>query len=588
MSTLHPWTELAQLWLSALAVTALHSLWIGTLAAGIYALAERMGIWCRPQTRYRAGMALLAATAVALAWICAGELETVPALDSTVGSMIAVGSAGTSVGAAAATPALDWWSWASSEGLAWLGAVWMLGAGVSLSRTVRAWLGLRRVVHLAQPLPGLQLRLHQLQARLQMRGVVRVVCSALDHAPFVIGLLRPVIVLPASALSGLTPQQVDAVLMHELAHVRRVDLWLNLAQVVLETLVFFHPLVLWLSRRMREVREECCDDLVLQGGIAAPVYARALLVLEQRRVLSARLAPAAVGGVLLTRIERLVQEREETDGAPASAPWVALGLLLVVLTLGLHWPGMAPLSDPAHPRQVLRAQLAIATGEPVPQAMLTALPVQVPPVRVPALAEPAPASAILTDTADAAIPVPLTLPVGSPSSDAAGLEPERSVLQPRAIAQAEPADLQMPLDQTTPLIPSMSLPASVEAPSTTDAVQTPPRRPAAGAFAPAHSVMPEFPANARAAGSAGRVVLTYTLDSRGHARSVRVEFASGDVAFVSAARAALRQWRYSREDALRLGGDRLLQEFTFRLGDNEGAQGDGRCDPLLGTRVCRH
>jgi beta-lactamase regulating signal transducer with metallopeptidase domain len=118
--------------------------------------------------------------------------------------------------------------------------------------------------------------------------------------------LRPVILLPASALTGLSPQQLEAIIAHELAHIRRHDYLINLLQTVVETLLFYHPAVWWVSRRIRQEREHCCDDLAVAVCGDALTYARALLEMEQLRAAGPQLAMAANGGSLMNRIQRLV------------------------------------------------------------------------------------------------------------------------------------------------------------------------------------------------------------------------------------------------------------------------------------------
>jgi HEAT repeat protein len=122
----------------------------------------------------------------------------------------------------------------------------------------------------------------------------------------VIGWLHPVILLPASALTGLTPQQLEAIIAHELAHIRRHDYLINLLQALIEALLFYHPAVWWVSRQIRQEREHCCDDLAVTVCGDARAYARALLEMEQLRAAGPHLAMAANGGSLLPRIQRLV------------------------------------------------------------------------------------------------------------------------------------------------------------------------------------------------------------------------------------------------------------------------------------------
>ncbi len=122
----------------------------------------------------------------------------------------------------------------------------------------------------------------------------------------VIGWVRPVILLPASALTGLTPQQLEAIIAHELAHIRRHDYLINMLQALVETLLFYHPAVWWVSRRIRQEREHCCDDLAVAVCGDAFAYARALLEMERLRAAGPQLAVAANGGLLMNRIQRLI------------------------------------------------------------------------------------------------------------------------------------------------------------------------------------------------------------------------------------------------------------------------------------------
>ncbi len=125
------------------------------------------------------------------------------------------------------------------------------------------------------------------------------------------GWIRPALLLPAATLAGLTPQQLEAVLAHELAHILRYDYVVNMLQTVVETLLFYHPAVWWASGRMRQERELCCDDLAVSACGDALCYARALTRLERLRVgapAHAGLALGSTGGSLLYRIRRIMGE----------------------------------------------------------------------------------------------------------------------------------------------------------------------------------------------------------------------------------------------------------------------------------------
>src|SRR5690606_25165454 len=142
-------------------------------------------------------------------------------------------------------------------------------------RLAAAWQATRRLVaQAAEPAAPLALEIaSRLSARLKLRVPVRLLESVRIDTPVAIGWLRPVILLPAAAVTGLTPAQLEAVLAHELAHVRRHDFVVNVVQRCVESLLFYHPAVWWLSANIRADREECCDDVALESCRNAITYA---------------------------------------------------------------------------------------------------------------------------------------------------------------------------------------------------------------------------------------------------------------------------------------------------------------------------
>ena len=142
----------------------------------------------------------------------------------------------------------------------------------------------------APRLGNVQARVRVLARSLGMEQAVAVVESFEVAVPMVVGILRPVILLPSSTHAGLRPDELEAVLLHELAHIRRRDLWVGFVQGLVEVVLFFHPAVWWISRRLRAERELCCDDAVLAGGMSARLYAGALLRLSEQRLFGAHSA----------------------------------------------------------------------------------------------------------------------------------------------------------------------------------------------------------------------------------------------------------------------------------------------------------
>src|SRR5206468_5834406 len=217
--------------------------------------------------------------------------------------------------------------------LPWVVLVWFGGVVALSLRLASGWLVTRqlgRVGTAAVPDACVEAGA-RLAARLRISRPVRVLGSAVVQVPAVMGWLRPVILLPASALTGLTALQLDALLAHELAHVRRYDYVVNLLQSVVETLLFYHPAVWWVSQQVREEREHCCDDLAVAVCGDAHFYATALLGMERLRAATPAFALAAAGrgGSLRDRIRRLVAP-VQTEIFPR---WMA-GVLAVTLALG--------------------------------------------------------------------------------------------------------------------------------------------------------------------------------------------------------------------------------------------------------------
>ncbi|MBM3724883.1 MAG: GWxTD domain-containing protein [Acidobacteria bacterium] len=223
----------------------------------------------------------------------------------------------------------------ASEVLGWLTPFWLVGAVLFQMRVVGGWVGtrrLRRVGVCEAPRPWKQ-TLAELAARMRVSRPVQLLESSLAAAPVVIGYLRPAILVPAGLLAGLPPDQVEAILLHELAHSRRHDYLINLLQAVVEALFFYHPAVWWISGFVRAEREHCCDDLAVAAtGRGVYEYALALEALERNRCLGTisnenAAVVAATGGNLVKRIGRLLYPAARP--APAMG-WVVAPVLVVV------------------------------------------------------------------------------------------------------------------------------------------------------------------------------------------------------------------------------------------------------------------
>ena len=211
--------------------------------------------------------------------------------------------------------------------------VWLIGVVVLSLRLMSGWLWVQRLKsHGTSPAAdGWHHMAHRLSRRLHIGRPVRLLESTIVDVPTVIGWVKPVILMPASALAGLNPHQLEAILAHELAHIRRHDYLVNLLQTVVETLLFYHPAVWWLSHRIRAERENCCDDLAVSLCGDPYTYAQALADLEELRAPGRHFAMAVSGGSLADRIRRLLGAPSHAGRAPG---WLAGGASVLVL-LGL-------------------------------------------------------------------------------------------------------------------------------------------------------------------------------------------------------------------------------------------------------------
>jgi beta-lactamase regulating signal transducer with metallopeptidase domain len=161
--------------------------------------------------------------------------------------------------------------------LPWTLAGWMSGVLILSVRLLLGFLGIRRWRRNLEPLADdLRTRVALLSERLGLPGFSRVFVSRRAMEVVALGYLRPMVLLPAALVTRMPPEMVEAVIAHELAHIRRHDLWVNLAQRVVETLLFYHPAVWWLSNHLRRERELCCDALAVQATGERLTYASAL------------------------------------------------------------------------------------------------------------------------------------------------------------------------------------------------------------------------------------------------------------------------------------------------------------------------
>jgi len=232
--------------------------------------------------------------------------------------------------------------------LPWALVGWMGGVLVLSVRLLLGFLGVRRWRRHAEPLAeDLEARMARLSERLGLPGFARVFTSRHAREVVALGYLRPMVLLPAAFATQMPPEMLEAVIAHELAHIRRLDLWVNLAQRVVETLLFYHPAVWWLSSRLRSERELCCDELAVKATGERLTYASALE--RAGRVRLAIRQPVLALGLGQGRRSTLGRVRHVL-GLPPTSPdsrfWLA-GVIAVVLLAGLATPAVTVLTAEA-------------------------------------------------------------------------------------------------------------------------------------------------------------------------------------------------------------------------------------------------
>jgi beta-lactamase regulating signal transducer with metallopeptidase domain len=196
-------------------------------------------------------------------------------------------------------------------------SIWLMGVFALSLRMFGGWMLVRKLQKSTRTKAPNSVYAAFIRLSMQMgirRKVDLLICSRIS-GPVAMGVLRSTVLLPVSALTHLSPDQLEVVLAHELAHIRRGDYLWNMVQSMVETLFFFHPAVWWLGGRTRQLRELCCDDAALECCGDPVVYATALLQLEEQRNVRLRLAMALDGhGTRSSLKDRIVRILEGVQG----------------------------------------------------------------------------------------------------------------------------------------------------------------------------------------------------------------------------------------------------------------------------------
>jgi beta-lactamase regulating signal transducer with metallopeptidase domain len=308
----------------------LHFLWQGVLIALVAALLLRISRQAKPQIRYAiACIALLLCFMLPLAstWHSIsldGQSDIASQIPQTIVNVNVADSRTFSSNALQA----------SLHGqIPWIVIAWSLGCAFFSLRMALglSWIANARRHSLANTDASLQAKLNLLAIQFELPRRIRLlICNDID-SPVTAGWWKPIVLVPAALATRLTPDLIEALLAHELAHIKRHDYVINLGQSAIEAVLFFHPAVWWLSKQIRIERENIADDMAAEVLGEPRQLAEALAALNEFQFAGPLLAPAAHGGNLMSRIQRLVKPSQHVLNWKMSA--VLFGLALVCLSV---------------------------------------------------------------------------------------------------------------------------------------------------------------------------------------------------------------------------------------------------------------
>lgn len=531
--------------------TLLHSLWeiaaITSLVAALSALSRDV------ETRYLIHSLGLAAAALApvITFLILWPAE--------VGGATVAGTAVVSLTSVVDAASAEAWRPELRDLLPLAVLAWIIGVSIKGSKVILAW---RRTTLLLEASgrpapPELAAVFERLVERMALGVRATLMLSERVEVPSVIGWLRPIVLMPPAVLAGLTPQQVELILAHEIAHIRRHDYLVNLLQVVLETLIFYHPGVRWMSRRMRELREECCDDLVVDQSGEPLAYARALTELEGLRQQHGVVCMAATGGQLMRRIQRIALPHQQRG----SSVW-ATGLLIsttaAAVTMGgdLLLDNVAPEATRATARQVT-SYAPMASGPSLQLGLDSVAPLVLPETEAPASRgqgrtdpDPIPARP-LTDA-------PLALDLSTMAAQIA--------------------------ETTETAGPSVATSSSTQGPAHDGPVIRMQAAVAEGGEAIAMAA-PVYPESQRRRGHGTVIDVEFTVLPDGSVADVHFPYLSvEDRPFRDAVETAVSSWRFV---PYRLYGEVIAQPVAHRVVFSVEETDQRSCRRMTGSRVCR-
>jgi bla regulator protein BlaR1 len=535
----------------------LHFLWQGALVGLVYKAAKVM--FPRGEPRYRLGVVALLALAlcpVLTSWHLSHAAANIPAIGPDTVAKAIQGGQALSFAAPASVPVLE-------AILPWMVLAWSCGVLFLCLRAWHQWRNVKALVKFAAVLPVWEFKANEMAKRFGVRQSLRVLCSARIATPILIGWIRPVILLPMAVICNFPATQIELIFAHELAHLRRWDPLINLFQVVLETLHFYHPVVHWIGRDVRNEREICCDAIALAiGGGSRREFAETLVELGDLSERETPLFLAASGGELMDRVEQIILPPDNIGHVTLSTRFIAcvFSAVLVAITLCFQWSKTHAHGRLAESVQNVGATLALPIL-PVMQSIKATNWMDLTPARVQVLRA-------AKGTAN----------IDGKTTLMSAVDDEKSMTL-RILLPTVPrfADLITKIEQ--PISPPFDSDYAANSAPTPVAIRI---------------QQPVYPRAALLHGIEGRVVIEFSVGTDGGAQNMRVVSALPAGVFDQSALRAMRGWKYTAASA---GRFRQTMAFTLIDGSANRASAYGAnkaaiaaqisCQVPTGTHICR-
>lgn len=457
--------------------------------------------------------------------------------------------------------------------LPYLVVFWMAVVLLISSHLFQSWLTLLKLSKdTSVKLPNnLMQKLEEVTFTLKLKVKPIISISEKIDIPATFGFFKPVILLPLSLISKLPSEQMEAILIHELCHIKRADFLHNILQLLVETLFFYHPLTKWISRDIRKIREQCCDEMVLDLEANPMVYANALTniasIYNKHNKLNHRdrsnIQIAVSDGELLTRIKFLMLEKRSKS--PITN--ILLGLLFVTLALVLFNNIIAKSST-------YESQMSLSNSS----STSTNSNVEVRPIYE------TPNIYGLFNNQKKLNESPLIKPIktevsiiGPSVNKALIVIKEPSIIEILSIQAESNAIADTEIQELVELVET-KINTPIQESSSTNPLKEYSEKSSPLII---KKVNPTYTRLARSRGIEGTVILSFTIDKKGKVKNVNVDKSSPLKLLDGSARSALRKWRFDPKSInVRNINNRYQQIFSFTLNKNKSC-----IDGFLGTRL---